>query len=365
MEKVDVLVIGAGVVGLAVTENLSRHLPDVVLVEKETTFGLHTSSRNSEVIHSGVYYPPGSLKATLCITGARLIYHFAQEHQIPHQQCGKIIVATVNNELKELERLYNNGTINGVQGLRILDSEECLDLEPRIKALKALWVPEAGIINTHKLMQKLASISEDQGAFLLYDMEVTAIEFNQGRYLVRFGNGEIFSTRILINAAGLYAEQVARMAGIDTEASGLRIYWCKGEYYKTHLFTDIRHLVYPVPDPKGVFLGIHLTINLKNEIRFGPNAYFVEDLNYGMDESYKPDFINAITRYLDLPLEALHLDDCGIRAKLQGPDSDFRDFYIQDESVRNLPGFINIMGIESPGLTSALAIAEFVRNLVS
>lgn len=365
MEQVDVLIIGAGIVGLAVAEKLSRQLTDVVLVEKETTFGLHTSSRNSEVIHSGLYYPPGSLKAILCLRGAQLVYQFARANQIPYRQCGKIIVATRNSEIRELHRLKDNGSINGVQGLRILDRQECLDLEPRIKAIKALWVPETGIINTHKLMQKLAGRSEDQGAILLYNMEATAIEFNQGRYHVRFGNGETFSTRILINAAGLFSEQVARMAGINTEETGLRIYWCKGEYYKTNHLTDISHLVYPVPDPDGIFLGIHLTINLNNEVRFGPNAYFVENVNYGMDERYKADFIRAVSRYLDLPPETLHLDDCGIRAKLQGPDCGFRDFYIKEESVRSLPGFINIMGIESPGLTSSLAIAELVEKLIN
>jgi len=208
----------------------------------------------------------------------------------------------------------------------------------------------------------MVQLAEQKDAFVVYDMEVTAIEKQDTGYVVEFANGEQFWCKYLINSAGLWSDKIAAMAGIEDEK--LKLHWCKGEYYKTNKISNINQLVYPLPDPQGIYLGIHLTINLNNEVRFGPSAYYTDQLSYKMDESAKPEFLAAINNYLSLEAVDLHLDDCGIRPKLQGPQDTFRDFYIAEETERGLPGFINLIGIESPGLTAALAIAEQVEGFL-
>jgi len=363
MEEVNILIIGAGAVGLAIAENLSKTGEEVVVVEKESTFGRHTSSRNSEVIHSGIYYPQGTLKAALCVKGVKLIYHYLSQNNIPFSNCGKLVVACDYSEEKALTDLMENGMRNGVEGLQIIEQSECLKLEPQIKAVKALQVASTGILDTHKFMQSLASNAEKNDVFIIYDMEVTAIEKNEDRYLVKFHNGETYAANYLINSAGLHSDQIAEMAGIDLEKHDLKLHWCKGEYYKTSKIKNIHRLIYPLPD--RISLGIHLTINLAGNIRFGPSAYYLKDLDYSMDEKSKDEFLLSINRYLDLLGEDLEMDDCGIRPKLQSPVGEFRDFYIKEESEKGLPNFINLIGIESPGLTASLAIAEYVKDLMN
>lgn len=364
MERVNILVIGAGVIGLATAKYLSQEHDDVVIAEKEESFGRHTSSRNSEVIHSGLYYPQKSLKAQLCVKGLDLLYRYLKDKALPYSNCGKIVVATDKEEIPALFRLKENGQKNGIKGLRIIDKDECHQLEPAIKVEKALLVPATGIFDTHKFMASLEKEAEANDAFVVYNMEVTAISRKSGSYIVDFSNGEKFQSNVVINCAGLFCENVARLAGIATAKSNLRIHWCKGEYYKTTRIKGIKHLIYPVPDPRGISLGIHLSINLNGEVRFGPNAYYIDEINYRMDESYKKEFLEAVNRYIGIAGDDLNPDDCGIRAKLQGANEGFRDFYIRDEAEKGLPGFINLMGIESPGLTCSLAIAEYITSLV-
>jgi L-2-hydroxyglutarate oxidase LhgO len=365
MEKVDILVIGGGIIGLAVARTLSEDFEDVVLVEKEESFGRHTSSRNSEVIHSGIYYPQNSKKAKLCLSGSELIYEYAQQRNIPYSKCGKLVVATSEEEVTELLKLKENGEKNGVSGLEIIDAEKCQELEPQVKAVKALFVPTTGIIDTHKLMESLENDAEKNGAFLVYDMEVISIDPLDDGYVVNFGNGEVFEAIHIVNCAGLYSDQIAQMVGINIKRENLQLHWCKGEYFKSNNIKNINHLVYPLPDPKGIFLGIHLTINLRGEVRFGPNAYYLDELNYNMDETYKNEFLKSINKYIDINADKLHRDDCGIRPKLQPKGGDFRDFYIEEESEKGFPNFINCIGIESPGITASLAIAEEVKNLIN
>jgi len=365
MEKVNILIIGAGVVGLAIAQELSRFHPDVVITEKEDSFGRHTSSRNSEVIHSGIYYPQGTLKADLCLKGNQQLYQFAEEYHIPYRKTGKLVVATSEEDLPALYRLYENGEKNHVKDLTILDEKECKNTEPRIKAIKGLWVPSTGIIDTHALMKEYVKIAEIQDAFIIYDMEVSSIKKTQQGFLVGYANGEEYFCNILINCSGLFSDKISALAGIDISEHKLKLHWCKGEYYKSTSLAGINHLVYPLPDPRGIFLGIHLTINLNGEVRFGPNAYYVNEINYSMQETHKEDFCRAINKYLSIELQDIHADDTGIRPKLQGPDDDFRDFYIREESDKGVPGFINLVGIESPGLTSAPAIAEKVCGIVA
>jgi len=364
MEQIDILIIGAGVVGLAVAKELSAKFDDVVVVEKEESFGRHTSSRNSEVIHSGIYYPQGSLKAKLCVNGAIDLYQFVKQYSIPYKNCGKLIIAEDDEELQVLKELKLNGERNGVNELEIIDEEECKALESQIIAKYALKVPSTGIVDSHKLMRKIEIESEKLGAFIVYDMEVISINYQNDKYIITFINGEKYQARFVINCAGLYSDKIAEMVGIDIEREDLRLHFCKGEYYKSSKIKNINHLIYPVPDPKGIFLGIHLTINLQGEVRFGPNAYYVDTVNYEMNEKYKPEFLKAINKYIKVSDKYLHLDDSGIRAKLQKEDGKFRDFYIKEESEKGFHNFINCIGIESPGLTSCFAIAKEVSKQV-
>ena len=364
MEKVNILIVGAGVVGLAIAKELSKEYEDVVVVEKEKSFGRHTSSRNSEVLHSGIYYPQNTLKAKLCVEGLDLIYKFAKVNNIPYDNCGKLIVATSYDEIDKLYELKKNGELNGVRNLAIIDEKKCKHIEPQIKAIKALKVDSTGIIDSHKFMKALEVTIEENDGFIVYDMEVESISTQNESYIVSFTNGEQIQTGILINSAGLFADKIAEMAGINLQENNIKLHWCKGEYYKSNSLKKIKHLIYPLPDPNGVFLGIHLTINLNGEVRFGPNAYYVNDINYKIDEKYKSEFYNAINRYIDIGTDDLHLDDSGIRAKLQSEGSHFRDFYINEESKKGLPDFINLIGIESPGLTSCLAIAKYVKKII-
>lgn len=364
MEKVDILIIGGGIIGLAVARTLSEDYEDVVLVEKEETFGRHTSSRNSEVLHSGIYYPQKSKKAKLCVNGLEMIYEYAQIKNIPYSKCGKLVVATSEDEIPELLKLKENGEKNSVVGLEIYDQLKCRELEPQIKAVKALFVPSTGIIDTHTLMEKMESDAEKNGAFIVYDMEVISVDSLIDGYIINFANGEVFEANRIINCAGLHSDEIANMVGIKVKREKLLLHWCKGEYYKSNKIKNINHLIYPLPDPKGIFLGIHLTINLRGEVRFGPNAYYVDELNYNMDDTYKEDFLKAINKYIEVEEETLHLDDCGIRPKLQPKGGDFRDFYIEEESEKGFPNFINCIGIESPGITASMAIAEEVKKLL-
>jgi L-2-hydroxyglutarate oxidase LhgO len=363
MEQVDTLIIGAGVIGLAIAEELSKTREEIVVVEKEASFGRHTSSRNSEVIHSGIYYPPDTLKATLCVRGVDLLYEYLDKNNIPYNKCGKLVVASGPEEITELARLKENGIRNGVQDLNIIDSKECQRLEPDIKAYKALKVPSTGIMDTHLFMKSLVMKSEMADAYIIYNMEVAAIKQHDKKYVVSFTNGEAFRANTVINSAGLYSDRIAEMVGIDIRKNALKLHWCKGEYFKSNKIQGIKRLIYPIPD--NISLGIHLSINLSGNCRFGPNAYYVDELDYSMDETHKSDFLESINQYLDIDSNFLEMDDCGIRPKLQKPGDIFRDFYIKEESEKGFINFINIIGIESPGLTASLAIAEYVSNILN
>lgn len=365
MEKVEILVIGAGCIGLAIGRELTETFDDVVIVEKESSYGRHTSSRNSEVIHSGIYYPAQSLKAHLCVEGRQLIYDYLKEKKIKHRQCGKLVIAALDSEIPALNDLRDNGRANGVEGLEMLKQNECRKLAPEVIAAQALLVPCTGIMDTHSFMRALKMDIEAQDGFVLFDEEVISLEKRDEGYLVDFASGEQFMADKVINCAGLQSEKIAKMAGIDTQKAGIALHWCKAEYYKTSQKFSFDKLIYPLPDPTGMYLGIHLTLNLAGEVRFGPSAFYVDDLDYGMDESRRGDFEKAVGKYLHFDPQKIHPDDTGIRPKLQGPGERFRDFYIKEEIEHNLPGFYNLTGIESPGLTSALAIARYVKDLIT
>ncbi|MGE5415950.1 MAG: NAD(P)/FAD-dependent oxidoreductase [Acidobacteriota bacterium] len=363
-EEVDIAIIGAGIVGLAVAYELSRSHPkrSIVLIEKNTRVGQETSSRNSEVIHAGLYYPEDSLKSRFCRQGNELLYDFCAEHGVSHSRIGKIIVATCDEELPSLERILKIG-----QGcnrkLELLESDQIRDMEPDIKAVGGVFSPDTGIIDSEGLAQRLLFLCKNSGVMVLLNSQVIGLEHRSDGYKIHLED-ETIETQIVINSAGLNCDRVAAMAGFDIDKCDYRLKYCKGEYYQLTRRFKVNHLIYPVPD--HVALGIHITLDLHGRQKLGPNAYYVDNVDYAMDERFRDDFFAAASQYLsDLKIDDIQPDYAGVRPKLQGPHDGFRDFVIQEEADKGFPGFINLIGIESPGLTSCLAIARYVASLVA
>lgn len=361
-------------VGLAVTAELTRRFGkslSISLVERNPRFGQETSSRNSEVIHAGIYYPAGSLKSELCTEGNRLLYQFCREWGIPHQRTEKLIIARDESEVEPLSGVLRQGLENGVKDLEWLARDQVSTLEPGVRAIAAVKSPSTGIIDSHRLMAQLERQARAGGAMMAYRHEVIGIEPAADRYRVVFrqpdGRFDSMACRWLINSAGLHADQIASWLGIDVEREGYRIYPCKGIYFavsnqKSRMVS--RH-IYPPPlkDLKG--LGIHATKTIDGRLRFGPNAFYVDELDYSVDIEHLPEFYEAVRSYLPfLEMEDLQPDQAGIRPKLQGPGEPFRDFIIRHEADKGLPGVISLVGIESPGLTSCLSIARRVGGLL-
>jgi len=369
MEKTEITVIGAGVIGLAVAATLSVKNKDIFLIERHDSFGRETSSRNSEVIHAGIYYPKGSLKGRTCVEGNGLLYEYCLANNIPHKKTGKLIVAVNKGELPDLEALFKKGKENGVPGLELISAEGVKKLEPNISAEAAIWSPSTGIVDTHGLMKDLERKFKSRDGTLTYNTEVTRIEKAAGGYkvTVKDADGEEldFHTRILVNSAGLDSGNVAAMAGLDSEEYAIKP--CKGDYSRVSApkATMISRLVYPVPKKKGAGLGIHATPDLGGGVRLGPDEEYVGRIDYSVDASKAKEFCDsACTFFPALEPGDLSPDTSGIRPKLQGPGGDFRDFVVKEESGKGFPGLIDLIGIESPGLTGCLSIAGIVSGLV-
>ncbi|MFH2146285.1 MAG: NAD(P)/FAD-dependent oxidoreductase [Candidatus Omnitrophota bacterium] len=369
MEKVNVTIIGAGVVGLACALKISENLRDIVVVEKNSSFGQETSSRNSEVIHAGIYYPPGSLRARLCLEGKVALYDYCVKHNIGCKRIGKLIVAVDNTEIQELEKLFKNGMASGVSDLKMLNVSEITKIEPNIRATAAIFSPSTGILDTHMLMKNFETEAGASGAQIAYGTELINIEKSDGGYNIFVRDereGEFsFFTRILINAAGLYSDKIAKISGIKNKGYALK--YCKGDYFRVHnnKARYINHLIYPVPLKNHVSLGIHTALDLAGGLRLGPDAEYIDRLDYAVEENKKNAFYEDTKRFLPfIDIEDLGPDMAGIRPKLQGPGEEFRDFIIKEESGNNLEGLINLVGIDSPGLTCCLTIAEKVNKMV-
>ena len=347
--------------GLAVAHDLSRKYNNILVVEKESSFGRHVSSRNSEVIHSGLYYEPGSLKAKLCVEGNQKLVQYAQSNNVNHKICGKLVVVSDTKELQKLEALMNNGIRNGVEGLEIISAEEVKKREPHIHSAGALWVPSAGIIDSHAVMQKLDYQIKSQDGVVVYNSEVTGIQYENDTYSVSFNNLDYTATSpIVINSAGLWCDKISSMVGI----TDYELHICKGEYYKTSLYRhQINSLIYPLPT--DISLGLHIVMHLDGTIGFGPNAYYVDEIDYSMDDSNKKTFLKHINNYLNIPEEALTEDFSGIRPKIQAPGEPSQDFIIVNETDKGYNNFINLIGIESPGLTCSLAIGKYVQSIIN
>ncbi len=365
MTDIDVTIIGAGVVGLAIARELCEKYENVAVVERYNSFGQETSSRNSEVVHSGIHYLPGSLKAHLCVEGNRMLYDICDKNNIGCEKLGKLIVATDEEEISILEDLKQRGEENGVEGLVFYEPTDIKKIEPYVKAKLAIYSPHSGIVDSHSLMRYFANAAKSKGVLMVYNSEVTDIDKENFGFKFKVdsseGTTEEFTTKILINSAGLCSDKIAEMAGIDIDEAGYRLHPCKGDYFSWNK-KFLHRLVYPLPEKFSI--GIHAGLDLNHDIKFGPNAYFVDEIDYGV-ESEKEEFYNSIRKYFPtIDLNDLSPAMSGIRPKLQTQNEDFRDFVICHESERGLTGLINLIGIESPGLTAAPAIAKYVSEML-
>lgn len=369
MEKIDITIIGAGVVGLSIAHELSKSHSNIYIIEKHDSFGRETSSRNSEVIHSGIYYPKDSLKTKTCIEGRQLLYEFCSDNNIPHKKIGKLIVAINNREIKELDELFKHGLNNGLEDLKRLSKDELKKLEPNVNAEAAIYSPSTGILDTHAFMKKLSDKFESHGGSIAYGCELIGIEKNKQGFIlaIKDKEGEFkFLSRILINSAGLSSDKISAMAGLDNPEYKLK--YCKGDYFRVSSSKSklITRLVYPVPKKDRAGLGIHATVDMAGQLRLGPDDEYVNDINYDVDPRKAKAFYESTRQFLPfIELQDISLDMAGMRPKLQGKGEGVRDFIIKDESENNLPGFINLIGIESPGLTAALSIAKIVAGFLN
>ncbi len=369
MEKTKITIVGAGIIGLAIAAELSKDYDDIVVIERNSSFGQETSSRNSEVIHAGIYYPKDSLKAKLCVEGKDLLYRYCIQHNVGYKRIGKLIVAVDTSEVSRLEKLFKQGLENGVTDLTLLSKEEIEKLEPHIRATAAIHSPSTGILDSHGLMKNFVLESENQNVQIAYATELEGVEKHKDGFklLVRDERDGSFNflTQIFINAAGLNSDKVAKMAGINKQEYSLK--YCKGDYFRVHNNKArlLTHLVYHVPPELSVSLGIHTALDLAGSLRLGPDAEYVDKIDYNVDESKKEAFYESTKYFLPfIELQDLGPDMAGIRAKLQGPGEEVRDFLIKEESDNYLAGFINLIGIDSPGLTCCLSIAREVKKIV-
>lgn len=372
----DTAVIGAGVVGLAAAAALSASGRSVVIFEARDAIAQMGTSRNSEVIHAGIYYPKDSLKTALCRRGADLLYRRCDQRGVGHRRTGKLIVASRDDEIPKLEALLEAALNNGAPDVRLIDRARLRELEPSITGVAALESPSTGIVDAHGLALSYLAEAEEHGASLLVGHSVVALERESlhWRVVVRLAvdrEEQSLRCREIVNAAGLGAEGVAQLAGIDVEARGYHVHLCKGEYFAltSEAAIDLHQLIYPVGSASGAGLGIHATLDLAGRVRFGPNAHYIPDADaaepdYAVLASRATEFAEAIRSYLpQLRSEWLTPDFAGFRTKLAGPGEGFRDFIIAEESDAGLTGLVNCIGIESPGLTAAGAIAEQIVAL--
>ena len=370
MESIEAVVIGAGVVGLACARELARRGFETVILERHGAFGTETSARNSEVIHAGLYYPSGSLKAGLCVAGRKLLYEFCATHAISHQRCGKLIVATSAAQESRLAALQQQGKANGVDDLRRLGAAEARALEPDLACTAALLSPSTGIVDSHGLMLALLGDAEGAGASLALHspLQRGSLDAKAPGMVLESGGADSlrFKARLVINAAGLWAPQVAASLAGFPRALIPANFHAKGSYYALSGRAPFSRLVYPLPEAGG--LGVHLTLDLGGQARFGPDVEWlpeptpglaIGELDYRVDPGRADAFHAEIRRYWPgLPDKALTPAYAGIRPKIVGPGAPAGDFLIQGPAQHGIPGLVNLFGIESPGLTACLAIAE-------
>ena len=370
MEQVDCVVVGAGVVGLAVARALAGAGREVVMLEAADAIGNGTSSRNSEVIHAGLYYAPGSLKARLCVRGRDLLYDYCAVHGVAHQRCGKLVVATDAAQEPALRALRERAAACGVHDLQWLSAAEAQTLEPALRCTAALLSPSTGIVDSHGLMLSLQGEAEARGAMLALHSPLQRLRRVDDAFELQVGGAEPMQLRArsVVNSAGLHAVALAsRFEGLPP----LRLpqaHWARGHYFACAGRPAFSRLIYPMPDEGG--LGVHVTLDLAGQMRFGPDVQWIPLADFGA-EDYRVDparaepFADAIRRYWPgLPDGALAPTYAGIRPKISGPGQPAADFLIQGPAQHGVPGLVNLLGIESPGLTAALAIGEMVVGIL-
>jgi L-2-hydroxyglutarate oxidase LhgO len=368
----DAVVIGAGVIGLAVTRALAQRGLETFILEKNAHFGMETSARNSEVIHAGIYYPKGSLKAQLCVAGRGLLYDFCQSHGVGHQRLGKLIVASHAGQEAQLAAILKAAADNGVGDLEPLSKVQIAALEPDLSTTQGLLSPSTGIIDSHQYMLALLGDAESAGASLVRDAEVTAIAREGQGYVLTVRNaGEklILKTRILVNSAGLWAQKVAGLIeGLDKRFVP-PLFLAKGNYATLSVKSPFRHLVYPVPEPGG--LGVHLTLDMGGAARFGPNVQWLDNndpaaIDYTVSPDLAREFTPRIAAYWPaIREEMLAPGYSGVRPKTGGAKNPLQDFVIEGPAIHGQTGLVNLFAMESPGLTSSLAIAAHVEALLA
>ena len=363
--QVECVVVGAGVVGLAVARALALDGREVLVLERERWIGSETSSRNSEVIHAGLYYAQGSLKAVLCLEGRRALYEYCGEHGVPHKKIGKLLVACRDEDLPSIERVWERAHANGVDDLEWLGGNEVHALEPELSCIKAFLSPATGIIDSHALMLSYQGDAEAAGAVVAFRAPVLGGRVDERGFLLEVGGAEPMRLRtsLLVNSAGLYAPALARAIDGIPAATIPPAYFCRGVYFSLVGRSPFSRLIYPAPETAG--LGVHLTLDMAGQARFGPDTEWIDGVDYNVDPRRGERFYAAIRTYWPwLPDGALQPGYAGIRPKISGPKEPAADFVIQGPAVHGIPGLVNLYGIESPGLTASLAVAERVRRLV-
>ena len=365
-ESVDCVVIGAGVVGLAVARALALAGREVIVVEAAEGIGTETSSRNSEVIHAGIYYPKGSLMARTCVEGRRLLYAYCAEHGVPHLNCGKLIVATNEVESEKLTEIKGRAEANGVEGMRLLSAAEAGALEPNLHCMAALLSPRTGIVDSHSYMLALQGDAESHGAMFAFHSPVKQGRVVDGGIELEVGGTEPMNLRcrLVVNSAGLHAPGLAqKISGLPS--GGIPpAYYAKGNYFTLAGRSPFSRLIYPVPVPGG--LGVHITVDLGGQAKFGPDVEWIPSIDYTVDPHRADKFYAAVRRYWPgLKDGALQPGYAGIRPKIVPQGAPAQDFTIHGPTEHGVAGLINLFGIESPGLTASLALADRVRDIAS
>lgn len=360
---IDTVIVGAGVSGLAAARELSQSGLSVLVLEQDGAIGTGTSSRNSEVIHAGLYYPAGSLKARLCVEGREKLYAFCASHGVEHRRCGKLIVATSEAELAGLDVLRQKGEANGCHDLRLLSRDEALAMEPDLDCLAALHSPSTGIIDSHGYMLALQGDAEDQGTSIAFHAPLLSVRRVDGGFALSIGGLDPMqlTCRYLVNAGGLHASAVAASMDFLNAEQFPETGYAKGNYFLLAGRAPFHHLIYPAPQAHG--LGVHLTFDLGGQARFGPDVEWVETIDYRVDPARVAGFEDAVRRYWPaMPRNALSPGYSGIRPKISKPDQPAADFRIDGPEAHGVSGLVNLFGIESPGLTASLAIAREVAE---
>jgi L-2-hydroxyglutarate oxidase LhgO len=361
VDEIETVVVGAGVIGLAAARALALAGKEVVVLEKAYTIGFETSSRNSEVIHGGLYYPKGSLKATACVEGRKRLYDYCRDHGVPHAALGKLIVATSEEEIPGVEKIEAAAKANGVDNLEWLSVSEAQRMEPELRCVAALLSPLTGIIDSHALMLAYQGEAEANGAMVAFKTPLLGGKVRADGFELDIGGDEptTIRCRYLVNAAGLHAPALTKsIAGIPLDTIP-PAYFCRGCYFTLLGKTPFRRLIYPVPVPGG--LGVHITLDLAGQARFGPDVEWIDNVDYSVDPGRCDSFYAAVRRYWPgLKDGALQPGYAGIRPKISGPNDPAADFSIQGADEHGVPGLVNCYGIESPGLTASLPLADAI-----